>query len=70
LRPKAKTTLKKSVAAENLVQPAHGASELEKLSLSVTRYYDSLSCREEQDEILWAEFAESQLTDPNLEGSF
>ncbi len=49
-----------TAALESILRERKRQKELEKLSASVSAYYDSMSPEERRDESSWGEFAESQ----------
>ena len=49
-----------SAALEELLKEKRQQREMAEVAASVTRYYDSLSDDEVQEEKLWGQFAESQ----------
>jgi len=50
-----------SSVLEDLIRQQRQASEMERISAAVTRYYDSLSDQEQAEDRAWGEFALSQL---------
>jgi len=49
-----------SAVLEELIRQQRQASEMERISASVTRYYDSLSDEEVAEDRAWGQFAETQ----------
>ena len=54
-----------TAALEEILRDRRRQARMSALSHSVSAYYDSLTLQERSDERAWAEFAESQLTDPD-----
>ena len=52
-----------SSVLEDLIRQQQQASEMERISASVTRYYDSLTDEERAENRAWGEFAETQFPD-------
>ena len=49
-----------SSVLEELIRQEQQAREMERISASVTRYYDSLTAEEREENRAWGEFAETQ----------
>ena len=52
-----------SSVLDELIRQQQQAKEMERISASITHYYDSLSDEEVAEERAWGEFAESQFPD-------
>jgi hypothetical protein len=52
-----------SSVLEEIIRQQQQAKELERISASVTRYYDSISEEQRAEDSAWGEFAESQFPD-------
>ena len=49
-----------SSVLEDIIRQQHQLREMERISASMTRYYDSISDEERAENRAWGEFAESQ----------
>ena len=49
-----------SAVLEELIRQQQQAKEMDRISAAVTRYYDSLTDEEREENRAWGEFAESQ----------
>ena len=49
-----------SSVLEDLIRAQQEAKEVERISASFTRYYDSLSPQEQAEDRAWGQFAETQ----------
>lgn len=52
-----------SSVLDELIRQQQQAKEMERISASITRYYDSLMDEELAEDRAWGEFAESQFPD-------
>jgi hypothetical protein len=67
LESERKATRQKSLSAvlEEIVRRHQEEKEMERISASVTRYYDSISEEERAENLAWAKFAETQFPSEN-----